>query len=81
MRKLLKLAAALLQQIVEEENLQGQFEWPVPADCPIAAPDFAGDCFKQNVYLKEHYAPQLRVQKWHRRGLGIRLKSKKQLKR
>ncbi len=45
MRKLLKLAA--LQQIVEEENLQGQFEWPVPADCPIAVPDFAGDCFKQ----------------------------------
>jgi len=32
MRDLLKLAA-LLQQIVEEENLQGQFEWPVPADC------------------------------------------------
>ena len=58
MRKLLKLAA-LLQQIVEEENLQGQFEWPVPEDCPIAVPDFAGDCFKQNVYLKEHYAPQL----------------------
>lgn len=58
MRDLLKLAL-LLQQIVEEENLQGQFEWPVPEDCPIAVPDFAGDCFKQNVYLKEHYAPQL----------------------
>ena len=62
MRKLLKLAA--LQQIVEEENLQGQFEWPVPADCPIAVPDFAGDCLKQNVYLKEHSAPQLRAHYW-----------------
>ena len=63
MRDLLKLAA-LLQQIVEEENLQGQFEWPVPADCPIAVPDFAGDCLKQNVYLKEHSAPQLRAHYW-----------------
>ena len=49
----------ILQDIMQEQHLAQRFDWPVPKSSPVPVPHFDGDCYLQNIYLKEHYAAHM----------------------